>query len=130
VDRRDVGHRRKRILEDEGPSTILGSERDGNRAAERSAHEDDVVRLDSGSLGEPMLSRASVGDTAGFIRPTLAVAVAAVIEDEYGCLKSLAELGPKFSDRRDIFAVSMAIQDCVPGVLMRDEPAVELGAVG
>src|SRR5262249_37776049 len=99
VDRRDVGHRRERVFEDQGASTILGGKRDSHRAAQCAAHEHHIAWLSTSFVGEPTLGRISIGDATCLIRPTLAVAVAAVVEDEHGSLKPLAELGPKFSDR-------------------------------
>src|SRR5262245_58395017 len=120
----NVRHGRKRILEHERAGAIFCRERNGHRASQRSSHQDHFVWLDRHSQGEPMLRGTAVGDTTGFSRPPLAMAVAAVVENEHGRTERLTEMRGKLAERGDIFAVAVAVKDRSLRIALGNEPAL------
>src|SRR3954471_9839250 len=81
------------------------------------------------SIGQPMLGGISIGDAACFGGPTLALAVAAIVEDQNRRVQGLAEHGRELAERRHIRPVAMAIQNRTFWVGMCHEPPVQLRSI-
>lgn len=115
-------------FDDEGCGFEFGCEIGGDASAERPAEEDDLLRRDAFFLCEPSVGGPGVEVCSVFGGDSLAVAVAAIIEDE-AIESELVEEVNGIEEVHHIAAVAVAVEDGKLGVWRRDEPAVESEAV-
>src|SRR6476660_8560101 len=124
MQRGNIRHCWESVFNHKGTSSIFGCECYRNGAAERSTHEYHIVWSNFHSLSKPILGRISIGDAACFAGPTLAVAVASVVEHEDRCVKLLAERCRQLAERRQVGPVAMAVKDYPTRTLPWHKPSL------
>jgi len=118
-------------FKDEPARTVARGEFGGDAASHGAADDDEVGFRSAGPLGEPGAGGAGIGEEARFgIHLAAALAIAAIVKDQRGAAEPIAHQSENFDVVRDVSGSTVAVQHDGARVVVRQEPAVQRGAIG